>query len=90
MTIKEQLLQEIQSSGDNLLEQTLNFLRYLKTKETLKADERKFIDSTGRSLVEHLNKIDTWSGNDLEECLETVKETRLPAEFDTFNPFDQE
>ena len=33
MTIKEQLLQEIQSSSDSLLEQTLDFLRFLKTKE---------------------------------------------------------
>ena len=43
MTIKEQLLQEIQSSSDNLLEQTLDFLRFLKAKEkeNVKTDEDK-------------------------------------------------
>ncbi len=43
MTIKEQLLQEIQSSSDNLLEQTLDFLRFLKAKEkeNIKTDEKK-------------------------------------------------
>lgn len=33
MTIKEILLQEIESSSDSLLEQTLDFLRFLKTKQ---------------------------------------------------------
>ena len=90
MTIKEQLLKEIQSSEDNLLEQTLNFLRYLKTKETVKASEGGGEKSTGKSLLEHLNKMDEWLGNDFEECFEAVKEAKLPAKFDTFNPFDEE
>ena len=88
MTIKKQLIQEIQSSEDNLLEQTLNFLRFLKTKGGMKINEKKATESTGKSLIEHLNKIDDWSDNDLEECYTTIKNTRLPAEFDTFNPFD--
>ncbi|MGB5712298.1 MAG: hypothetical protein WBM44_15480 [Waterburya sp.] len=92
MTIKEQLLQEIQSSSDNLLEQTLNFLRFLKTKEkeNVKIDEDKLISSTGKNLVQHLKEIGSWSGDDLEECLKTVKETRTRAKFDTSNPFDEE
>ncbi|MDJ0742017.1 MAG: hypothetical protein QNJ32_01510 [Xenococcaceae cyanobacterium MO_167.B27] len=80
-TIKEQLLQEIQSSSDSLLEPTLDFLRFLKTKEknNVKTDKEKLISSTGKNLVEHLKKIDAWSGDDLEECLRTVKETRFKA-----------
>ncbi|WP_225225684.1 hypothetical protein [Komarekiella delphini-convector] len=34
MAIKEQLMQEIESAPDALLAETLNFLRFLKTKET--------------------------------------------------------
>ena len=92
MTIKEQLLQEIKSSSDNLLEQTLDFLRFLKTKEkeNLKTHEEKLISSTGKNLVKHLKEIGAWSGDDLEECLKTVKETRSRARFDTSNPFDEE
>jgi hypothetical protein len=33
MTIKEQLLQEIESTPDNILAEILDFLRFLKTKE---------------------------------------------------------
>jgi len=92
MTIKEQLLQEIQSSSDNLLEQTLDFLRFLKIKEQnkVKTDHEKLISSTGRNLVEHLKKIDIWSGDDLEECLQAVRGNRSQARFDTSNPFDEE
>ena len=66
MTIKEELLQEIQSSSDNLLEQTLDFLRFLKTKEkkNVKDDEEQLISSTGKNLVEHLKEIGSWSGDD--------------------------
>ncbi len=92
MTIKEQLLQEIRSSSDNLLEQTLDFLRFLKAKEkeNVKTHEEKLISSTGKNLVEHLKEIGAWSGDDLEECLNTVKETRTRARFDTSNPFDKQ
>ena len=90
MTIREQLLKEIQSSEDNLLEQTLNFLKFLKTKEKEEINTDEQVKSTGKSLLEYLNTIEGWSGEDLEECLETVKGTVLPASFDTFNPFDRE
>jgi propanediol dehydratase small subunit len=33
MTAKEQLLQELSSVPDNLIVETLNFVRFLKTKE---------------------------------------------------------
>ena len=92
MTIKEELLLEIQSTPDSLLEQTLDFLRFLKTKEkkNVETDQEKLINSTGKNLVEHLKEIGSWSGDDLEECLKTVKETRYRAGFDSSNPFDEE
>ena len=37
------------------------------------------INSTGKNLVEHLKEIGARSVDDLEECLKTVKETRLKA-----------
>jgi len=90
MKIREQLLQEIQSSEEKLLEQTLNFLRFLKTKGKEEINREEEVKSTGKSLLEYLKKIEGWSGEDLEECLETVKRTVSPASFDTFNPFDRE
>ncbi|MEM9217355.1 MAG: hypothetical protein AAGD25_23835 [Cyanobacteria bacterium P01_F01_bin.150] len=31
--------------------------------------------TTGQSLLEHLKKIDGWHGDDLEECLQLVRNT---------------
>jgi hypothetical protein len=96
MTIKELLLQEIESTSDNVLIETLDFLRYLKTKETetqpkLKTAESGThtpINSTGRSLIEHLETIGRWEGDDLQECLQLVYATRGKAKFDYDNPFE--
>lgn len=89
MTIKEQLFQEIESSPENLLEETLNFLRFLKTKQISDQDTDRLIQSTGRSLLAHLQTIGSWDGDDFEECLENVYKTRSRVKFDDFNPFDE-
>ncbi|MBG1272002.1 DUF2281 domain-containing protein [Nostoc sp. WHI] len=96
MTIKELLLIEIESTSDTILTETLDFLRFLKTKETQtqpvssvadSADQTP-VNSTGRSLLEHLKTIGKWSGDDLQECLELVYATRGKAKFDYDNPFE--
>lgn len=94
MTIKELLFQEIESTPEELLEETLDFLLFLKTKQiktqiNTKPDTHKSIQSTGRSLLEHLKTIGTWEGEDAEECLSIVYATRGKAKFDQPNPFDE-
>jgi len=87
MTIKELLLQEIESTSDTILTETLDFLRFLKTKETqthpvssvADSADHTPVNSTGRSLLEHLKTIGKWSGDDLQECLELVYATRGKA-----------
>jgi hypothetical protein len=77
MTIKELLLQEIESTPDTILAETLDFLRLLKTKETqtqpvsevADSTAHTIVNSTGRSLLEHLKTIGKWEGDDLQECL---------------------
>lgn len=77
MTIQEQLLQEIQSTPDTILAETLNFLSFLKTKEIstpLQPSEPKSathtpVKSTGKSLLEHLKTLGKWQGDDLEDIL---------------------
>ncbi len=96
MTIQEQLLQEIQSTPDTILAETLDFLRFLKTKEipTLpqpsasKSATNTPVKSTGNSLLEHLKTIGKWQGDDLKECLQLVTATRSQAKFDYNNPFE--
>ncbi|MEH2193877.1 MAG: hypothetical protein V7K98_14745 [Nostoc sp.] len=103
MNIKEILLQEIESSSDVLLAETLDFLRFLKTKprteqtsldvlSTEKNDDtsnhqtkpeiREATPILRGSKAEDLLKFaGTWQGDDFEECLQLVYETRSQAEF---------
>ncbi len=49
MTIKELLMQEIESSTDPLLEETLDFLRFLKTKQ--KKSERQSTSTESEAIT---------------------------------------
>lgn len=89
MTLKKQLWQEIESTSEPLLAETLDFLRYLKTKEVNIQKTQKQPVSTGKSFLEHLQKLPEWSGDDLEESLQEVRETRIPTRFEEINPFDK-
>ncbi len=90
MTTKQQLIQEIESAPETILAETLNFLRYLKTKDNQAQEKQKELESktntqvnsTGRVLLEHLKTIGKWEGNDLEEYLESVNASRGQAKFD--------
>ncbi|TAE58039.1 MAG: DUF2281 domain-containing protein [Nostocales cyanobacterium] len=98
MMIKETLIQEIESTPDNILSATLDFLRFLKAKENqskagtvtepTQAKVNSQINSTGNSLLEHLNNIGKWEGDDLQECLNIVYATRGKVNFDENNPFE--
>jgi hypothetical protein len=100
MTIKEQLLQEIESSPDTILTETLDFLRFLKTKEAINEVQNnspithqtkaplESASTTGRSFLEHLKTIGKWEGDDLEECLSLIYASRGKAKFDYDNPFE--
>ncbi|MDJ0616354.1 MAG: DUF2281 domain-containing protein [Calothrix sp. MO_192.B10] len=96
MTIKEQLLQEIESTPDTILAEILDFLRFLKTKGTPTPPQpsppesatHSPVNSTGHSLLEHLKTIGKWEGDDLQECLQLVIASRGKAKFDYDNPFE--
>jgi len=91
MTLKEQLLQELESTPETLILQTLTFLRFLKThpNQDSASSKIKQFTSTGQSLLEHLKTIGKWEGDDFEECLQVTRDNRLPAKFEyDFNPFE--
>ena len=88
MTIKEQLFQEIESTPENLLEETLNFLIFLKTRHISSQDASQSLQSTGRSILAHLQISSRWDGDDFEECLESIYKARAKVKFDCSNPFD--
>lgn len=98
MDIKEILLQEIESSPELLLEETLDFLRFLKAKQE---SAKKDTDISDTQQIRESNPTDspqpsyrqasgrsilrharTWSGDDFHECLQSVYATRGKAKFD--------
>lgn len=95
MNIKELLIHEIESTPDELLAETLDFLRFLKAQpastpsedNTVVPDSQVAIkanqpfQSTGRNLLEYLKTAATWQGEDLDECLEIMHNSRIQAEF---------
>ncbi|MBD2770693.1 DUF2281 domain-containing protein [Iningainema tapete] len=104
MTIKQQLIQEIESTSESLLVETLNFLRFLKTKQI--KGQSEITESTQPNGSQEtppensqlpyrpasgrsiLRHAGTWAGDDYEECLQLVYATRGKANFAYDNSFD--
>jgi hypothetical protein len=79
MTIKEQLYQAIETLPSKKLTEALILIESLQTKSPTSA----------QSFLTHLKTIGTWSGDDLQECLESVENSRGEAQFNyQTNPFD--
>ena len=87
-TIKEQLLIAIESTPEPILEQILDYLEYLKTRVTNPntptsqvtiQDEEPIL--RGAKAKDLLKFAGTWQGDDFEECLQIVYDTRSPSEF---------
>lgn len=64
--VREQLLQEIERTPDEVLKEVLDFLLFIKARSSQK-------ESTAKSLLKYAG---TWQGDDLEDCLQLVHQTR--------------
>jgi hypothetical protein len=88
-TIKEQLLAAIETTSEPILEQTLDYLEYLKSRKNsddiIKPVGVSVQDGEpirrGSKAKDLLKFAGTWQGDDFEECLQLVYDTRSQAEF---------
>ncbi|AFZ59356.1 hypothetical protein H6G54_03470 [Anabaena cylindrica FACHB-243] len=87
-TIKQQLIAAIENTPEPILQQTLNYLKYLKTKmntSTIKSSSVAVQDGEpilrGSKAKDLLQFAGTWQGEDFEKCLQRVYDTRSEAEF---------
>jgi hypothetical protein len=89
--IRQKLHRQIDQLPTDLLllvDEFLEFLRFRRSKETdsttsslnleIGADEPVLTGSTGADLLPFVG---TWQGDDFEDCLQAVYETRSPAKF---------
>ncbi|MEQ9355797.1 hypothetical protein [Coleofasciculus chthonoplastes] len=87
-TTKEQLLIAIESTPEPILAQILDYLEYLKTKPTRPTARSRTVPipdgeplKRGSQAKDLLKFAGTWQGEDFQECLQLVYDTRSPAEF---------
>jgi Protein of unknown function (DUF2281) len=72
--LKNQLLQELDELPTDLLTQTLDFVTFLKMKQSQNIQESSETrPSTATSLLKHSG---IWAGDDIHECLEDVRALR--------------
>jgi hypothetical protein len=70
--IKDELLQVIQSAPEEVIEQTLIYLK------TLLRDQSSLRPGSGQSILRHAGK---WQGDDFEDGLQAVYDTRSETRF---------
>jgi hypothetical protein len=80
MPLKEQLLQAIETLPSSRLSEALTLIQSLQAEPS---------PTTAQSFLAHLKTIGAWSGDDLQDCLEAVQNSRGEAQFNySPNPFD--
>ena len=75
-SIKQIFHQEIEQTSDEILMIVLDFLIFMKSRSSSRSLITKTNPSTAASLLETLQTIDQWKGDDFYECLELVHASR--------------
>ncbi|MGK7924032.1 MAG: hypothetical protein AB4290_02050 [Spirulina sp.] len=86
-SIREQLRQAIAEIPDESLEIALEFIIFLKSRSS---SVSRSIPSTGATVLKALKNIGQWEGDDLEECLELVYQSRDRLSIETDDNSDRE
>lgn len=76
VSVKEQLRQEIEQTPDEILAIALEFLLFLKSRSSDSSIIVKPKPSTAASILNTLENIGQWQGDDFDECLELVHTSR--------------
>ncbi|MBS9392311.1 MAG: hypothetical protein HEQ29_03885 [Dolichospermum sp. LBC05a] len=87
-TIKQNLIAAIENTPEPILQQTLDYLEYLKTKitaSTIKSSSVPAQDGEpilrGSKAKDLLKFAGTWQGDDFEKCIQLVYDNRSKSEF---------
>jgi hypothetical protein len=80
MTLREALLQELETADDELITATIDWVRSRRNGRSTPPASGEPI-RRGAKLGDLLEFAGTWAGDDLEDCLEAVYTTRSKANF---------
>ena len=75
ISVKQQLCQEIEQTPDEIVAIALEFLLFLKSRYS-DSSSVKPKTSTAASILKTLENIGQWEGDDFDECLELVHQSR--------------
>jgi hypothetical protein len=84
-TIKEELFAALETTPEPILAEILDYLKTRKNGSTVQQDGVPIHDGDpilrGSKAKDLLKFAGTWQGDDFEECLKLVYDTRSPSEF---------
>ncbi|MFM2432024.1 MAG: hypothetical protein RLZZ511_3237 [Cyanobacteriota bacterium] len=87
MTLKDTLLQELEAADEQLIAETIDWVRSRKQSLSTQPPSGEPIHR-GNKLGDLAEFAGTWAGDDLEECLAAVYATRSKSHVSTdHNPF---
>lgn len=86
LEMREELHQRIDQLSPEQLVLLADFVEFLQFKQFKSVAPNALLQAgepvlTGSTIEDLLQFAGTWHGNDFEECLQGVYDTRLPAEF---------
>jgi len=100
MSLREQLLQEVECLPNELVSEVLNFLLFVKVRlagqqgtltsvpelpeESSQDSDLSYHAASGKSLADYEGG---WAGDDFEACLQLVRESRSKINFSKYEPF---
>ncbi|MBC6422438.1 MAG: hypothetical protein GDA43_15520 [Hormoscilla sp. SP5CHS1] len=88
-SIREKFRQEIEQTPEEILGVALEFLLFLKSRTSSESIVKQppetlpYRPASGKSLVDYQGG---WEGDDFEECLQIVRDTRSQIDFSKYQP----
>jgi len=88
-SIREKFRREIEQTPEELLGVALEFLIFLKSRNSSESIVKQspstlpYRPASGKSLVDYQGG---WEGDDLEDCLQMVRDTRSQIDFSKYHP----
>ncbi len=83
-SVREQLQQEIEQAPDEILVRVLELMQKLTSTSSSEKSDLPYRPASGKSLVDYQGG---WAGDNFEDCLQLVYDSRSKVNFSKHEPF---